>query len=136
MDAIQTAMMLSASGMRVQGDRIKIIAQNIANADSVAKEPGGDPYRRQLVTFKNSLDRELGAKRVEVDRIKDDMSDFKLKFAPNHPAADGNGYIKLPNVNTLIETQDLRESQRSYEANLGVIQSSRSMLAQTIDLLR
>ncbi len=108
----------------------------MATADSTAQRPGGEPYRRRVVTFSNVLDRELGVKKVEVGNIVPDQSDFRRRFEPGHPAADDNGYILTPNVNTLLEVADMREAQRSYEANLKAIQSSRTMLQRTIDILR
>ena len=127
---------ISASGMRAQGTRLRVISENVANADSTATTPNGEPYRRKLVTFDNVLDRQLGIDRVEVKRISRDTSDFGEKYMPNHPAADANGYVKTSNVNTIIELADMREAQRSYEANLKVLQASRAMLQGTIELLR
>lgn len=122
--------------MKTQGSRLRVIAENMANADSLGKTPGADPYRRQVLTFKNALDRTLGVETVRVDRIVRDPADFELEYDPAHPAADEKGYVKLPNVNTLIELADMREAQRSYEANLKVIEASRTMLTRTIDILR
>ena len=119
-----------------QTERQKVLAENIANADTTAKEPGGEPYRRQLITFKNVLNRKTDMKEVRVDDIRTDKSDFRIKYDPSHPAADDEGYVKLPNVNSLIEMMDMREAQRSYEANLGIIDMTRSMLLRTIDLIR
>lgn len=130
------ALHVSASGLKVQGVRLRVIAENLANADSVAETPGGDPYRRKIVTFRNVLDRELGAETVEIGRIRYDQSEFPKRYDPSHPAADANGYVELPNVNSLIELTDMREAQRSYEANLKVIESSRTMLQRTVDILR
>lgn len=130
------ALHISASGMKTQGSRLRVIAENMANADSLGKTPGADPYRRQVLTFKNALDRTLGVETVRVDRIVRDPADFELEYDPAHPAADEKGYVKLPNVNTLIELADMREAQRSYEANLKVIEASRTMLTRTIDILR
>jgi flagellar basal-body rod protein FlgC len=127
---------ISAAGLKVQGTRLRTIAENIANAASTAQEPGGDPYRRKVVTFENVLNRELDVDLVRVRRVDVDRSDFELKYLPGHPAADANGYVQMPNVNTLIEMADMREAQRSYEANLKVIQASRTMVQQTIELLR
>ncbi len=134
--ALEKSMMIAASGMRAQGTRLRIIAENIANAGSMAETPGGDPYRRKTVTFSNLLDRELGVRTVEVSRVREDKSDFGLRFDPTHPAADEDGYIKTPNVKTTIETMDFREAQRSYEANLNMIEVSRAMLRSTLELLR
>lgn len=134
---ILDAMKISAQGMRVQGTRIRVITENVANADTTGDTPGADPYRRQNITFKNTLDRELGIKTVKVDKIGlDREAPFRLKYIPDHPAADANGYVKTPNVNTLIEMMDIREAQRSYEANLGMIEQARTMALRTIDLLR
>lgn len=130
------AMEIAAQGMRVQGVRMRVISQNLANAETTGSKPGEDPYQRQIVTFKNVLERSKGANFVTVDKVVKDQSDFKLKYDPQHPAADENGYIKLPNVNSLIEMMDMREAQRSYEANLGIIDMTRGMLVRTIDLLR
>ena len=130
------ALHISASGMKTQGSRLRVIAENMANADSLSKTPGGDPYQRQVVTFKNALDRTLGVETVRVDRIVPDPAEFELRYNPGHPAADDQGYVKLPNVNTLIELADMREAQRSYEANLKVIEASRMMLTRTVDILR
>lgn len=134
---ILDAMKISAQGMRVQGTRIRVITENVANADTTGDTPGADPYRRQNITFKNTLDRELGIKTVKVDKIGlDREAPFRLKYMPDHPAADANGYVKMPNVNTLIEMMDIREAQRSYEANLGMIEQARTMALRTIDILR
>lgn len=130
------ALHISAAGMKTQGSRLRVIAENMANADSLGKAPGEDPYRRQVITFKNVLDRNLGIETVRVDRVVRDPSDFELRYDPGHPAADERGYVKLPNVNSLIELADMREAQRSYEANLKVIEASRTMLTRTIDILR
>ena len=127
---------ISAAGLKVQGTRLRTIAENLANVASTAQEPGGDPYRRKVVTFENVLDRELDVDLVRIRRVDVDRSDFELKYQPGHPAADENGYIQMPNVNALIEMADMREAQRTYEANLKVIQASRTMVQQTIELLR
>jgi flagellar basal-body rod protein FlgC len=127
---------ISAAGMHVQGVRLKVIAENLANADSLASVKGGDPYRRKVVSFQNVLDRKLGAELVKVKNVDLDQSEFRKQFDANHPAADADGYVKLPNVNPLVELMDMREAQRSYEANLRIIDVSRNMLSRTIDLLR
>lgn len=136
MDDLIKTMRISAAGMRVQGNRLRVIAQNIANANSLPQELGQQPYRRQVITFKNVLDRSLGLKTVRTGSIRPDKSDFGKLYEPSHPAADADGYVLTPNVNTLIEMTDMREAQRSYEANLSVIKTSKQMLSQTIDLLR
>ncbi len=129
------AMAQAAKGMKAQGVRMRIISENLANADTTAKTPGGDPYRRKTVTFKNILDKATGNKVVNIDKIRQDNTEFALKFDPSHPGADKNGYVKQSNVNPLIEMMDMREAQRSYEANLGVIDIARNMLMRTLDLL-
>ncbi len=136
MDDIIKTMRISGAGMRAQGARLRVISENLANADSLPQDTGGQPYRRKIVTFKNELDRAVGLDTVRVDRIRQDRSDFGRRFDPNHPAADQDGYVLTPNVNTLIEMTDMREAQRSYEANLSVIKASKAMLSSTIDLLR
>ncbi|GAB4531517.1 MAG: flagellar basal body rod protein FlgC [Roseibium sp.] len=135
MDLIKS-LFISASGLRAQNGRMRIIAENIANANSTAKTPQEEPYRRKIPTFKSQFDRELEASTVELGKIAEDKSDFRSVHMPGHPAADDNGYVLHPNVNTLIETTDMREAQRSYEANLNVIDSTRRMLQRTIDILR
>ena len=136
MTDLSKSMNISAAGMKVQGERLRIISENIANAGSTALTPNDEPYRRKLVTFGNTLDRELGMELVEVQKVSRDRSEFGLRYQPGHPAADANGYVKTSNVNTLIEMTDMREAQRSYEANLRVMQAARTMLQRTIDLLR
>ena len=133
---LSKAMMISAAGMKVQSTRMRVIAENLANASSVASSPGVDPYRRKTVTFINTLDSELGITRVRVNKVTFDQSDFGLRYDPGHPAADENGYIKTPNVNGLIEAMDMKQSQRSYEANLNSIEVSKNMMMRTLDLLR
>lgn len=135
MDLVK-AMTLAAKGMKAQGVRMRVISENLANADTTPTTPGQDPYRRQVVTFKNEMDRTEQVRTVEVDRVMSDNSDFLIKYDPNHPAADELGYIRTPNVNSLLEMMDMREAQRSYEANLGVIETSRAMLTRMVDLLR
>ena len=133
---LMESLMISAAGMRAQGQRLRVVAENLANADSVAEVPGGDPYRRKTISFKNQLDRELGMETVKVQKVGEDPSDFRMKYDPGNPAADAKGYVKLPNVNSLIEMTDMREAQRSYEANLKAIEVARNMLQRTIDLIR
>ena len=135
MDLMQS-LMISAAGMKVQGERLRVVAENLANADSVAEVPGGDPYRRKVITFRNALDKPLGLETVQVSKVGVDQSDFRMKYEPGNPAADAKGYVKLPNVNSLIEMTDMREAQRSYEANLRAIEVARNMLQRTIDLIR
>lgn len=127
---------VSSSGMRAQSERMRVIAENLANANSTATQPGGEPYRRKVLIFRTVLDRALGIERVEVDRVEGDKRPFNRRFDPGHPAADKTGYVLTPNVNALIESVDMREAQRSYEANLSMITVAKDMLRRTIDLLQ
>jgi len=130
------SMAIAASGLRAQSGRMRVIAENIANADSTAQRAGGDPYRRKIPTFSSEIDRALDAKMIGLGKVRADPSSFRTKYEPGHPAADANGYVKYPNVNSLVEMTDMREAQRSYEANLNVIGATRRMIQKTIDLLR
>ncbi len=134
MDLFKT-LHIAASGMRAQGTRLRVISENVANADSVAQTPGGVPYRRKLVSFNNALDRALGVETVRVSKVLTDKSEFSRSYEPGHPAADEEGYVLRPNVSTLIEMSDMREAQRSYEANLKAIEASRHMLQRTLQIL-
>ena len=127
---------IAATGLRAQMGRMRVITENIANVDSVATTPGGDPYRRRIVTFSSELDRSLGADVVKLGKVETDSSDFLVRHEPGNPAADAQGNVKYPNVNTLVEMTDLRDAQRSYEANLNVITATRKMLQLTIDMLK
>ncbi|MBV6489547.1 MAG: flagellar basal body rod protein FlgC [Alphaproteobacteria bacterium] len=127
---------IAASGLRAQAGRMRVIAENIANADSTAKTPGGEPYRRKIPTFQSEIDRTLDARVVAFGRVKPDQSDFQLKYQPGHPAADVSGNVKYPNVNALIEMTDMREAQRSYEANINVVSATRRMIQRTIEILK
>lgn len=127
---------IAVSGMKAQSERLRIISENMANADSIGIRPGEDPYRRQVVTFKDYIDKETGAKIVKVDKVVPDESQFPLKYDPNHPAANAEGYVAMPNVNPLIEMMDLKEAQRSYDANLSMMQTARDMNSKVLDLLK
>jgi flagellar basal-body rod protein FlgC len=129
-------MAIAASGLRAQAGRMRIISENIANADSTPSSPGAEPYRRKVPTFRSEFDRALDTRLVEMGRVEPDKSDFRLKYEPGHPAADSNGNVKYPNVNPLVEMTDMREAQRSYEANVNVITATRRMLQRTIDILK
>jgi flagellar basal-body rod protein FlgC len=130
-----TSLIVAASGMRAQSDRMRTIAENIANANSTSPVPGGDPYRRKIATMKSDFDRELNATLVTSEKPVADSSEFRLQYDPGNPNADTKGYVKLPNVNALVEIMDMREAQRSYEADLSVMESTKQMLAKTVDLL-
>ena len=127
---------IAVSGMKAQSERLRIISENMANADSIGIRPGEDPYRRQVVTFKDYIDKETGAKMVKVDKVVPDESQFPLKYDPNHPAANAEGYVAMQNVNPLIEMMDLKEAQRSYDANLSMMQTARDMNSKVLDLLK
>ncbi len=131
-----SSLRIAATGLHAQNARMRVIAENIANADSTGKAPGEDPYRRRIPTFKAVMDSEAGGRIVEVGKLRLDMSDFQSRYEPGHPAADDRGYVKYPNVNSLVETMDMREAQRSYEANLNVVTVTRSMLGRTLDILK
>ncbi|MCB9964344.1 MAG: flagellar basal body rod protein FlgC [Rhodospirillales bacterium] len=137
MDNLFGAMTASSYGMRAQSERIRMLAENVANAESAAGTPNEDPYKRKRMVFKNEMDKQLGIDLVKVDKIVDKTDKpFPLKFMPDHPGADANGYVKMPNINPIIEMADFREAQRSYEANLGMIEQSRAMAQRTVDILR
>jgi flagellar basal-body rod protein FlgC len=135
MDFIKS-LSIAASGLRAQAGRMRIIAENIANADSTPQQAGADPYRRKIATFRSEMDRALDARIVGLGRIQPDRSDFRVRHQPGHPAADAKGNVKYPNVNALVEMTDMREAQRSYEANLDVIGATRRMLQRTLDILK
>lgn len=135
MDFMKT-LAIAASGLRAQAGRMRIISENIANADSTPAAPGQDPYQRKVPVFESEFDRALGVQLVELGRTETDTSAFRVKFEPGHPAADANGNVKYPNVNPLIEMSDMREAQRSYEANINVVTATRRMIQRTIDILK
>jgi len=127
---------IAASGLRAQTGRMRVIAENIANADSTTRSPNEDPYRRKVPTFTSKFDRELGASTVGLGRVERDQTAFRSRYEPGHPAADANGYVKYPNVEPLTETVDMREAQRSYEANLNIVTATRRMITRTLDILK
>jgi flagellar basal-body rod protein FlgC len=136
MNDILKSMAVAASGLKAQGTRLKTISENLANASSTSDVPGGDPYRRKTISFASELDRASGAELVTVKKVGTDPSPFRQVYEPSHPAADAAGNVKLPNVNMLVELADMREAQRSYEADLQMIDHARNMLLRTIDLLK
>ena len=131
-----TAMRIASSGMKAQSARLRVTAENLANVESTAQAPGGDPYRRKTITFAGKRDRELGAELVDVKSYGVNRGDFELRYEPGHPAADAAGYVKYPNVNAFVELMDMREAQRSYEANLNLISATRRMISRTLEILR
>jgi flagellar basal-body rod protein FlgC len=130
------SMGIATSGLRAQAGRMRVIAENIANADSTSATAGGDPYRRKVPTFSSALDRTLDAKVVALGKIRPDQTAFHVKYEPSNPAADVAGNVKYPNVNPLVEMTDMREAQRSYEANLNIISATRRMIQRTLDILK
>ena len=133
---LQKALSISARGMNVQTTRLRVIAENLANQDTTGTSPNTQPYRRKTVTFANAMDKSVGAETVRVKKVGRDQGDLPLRFDPGHPAADERGYVKVPNVNSFVEVMDMKEAERSYSANLNVLQVSRSMLTRAIDMLK
>jgi len=127
---------ISASGMDAQAQRLRVVAENLANQDTTGSTPGADPYRRKTITFSEHIDDDTGVSSVNVHAIGQDMSDFQTKYDQSHPEADAKGYVKISNVDSMVEMMDMREAERSYEANLNTMQSSRTMLSRTLDLLK
>jgi flagellar basal-body rod protein FlgC len=136
MNDFLSSIRIAATGLHAETARMRVIAENLANADSAGKTPGEDPYRRKIPTFKAVYDAELGGDTVQLGKIAYDMSDFTTRYEPGHPAADASGMVRYPNVNPLIEAMDMREAQRTYEANLNVVSASRAMVGQTLSILR
>ncbi|MDA8230558.1 MAG: flagellar basal body rod protein FlgC [Magnetospirillum sp.] len=136
MDDLEKSTNVAISGLKAQAERLRVISENLANADSTAQTPDGQPYRRKVITFKNVFDRVNGINQVEVNRVQQDQSDPQRRYDPKNPAADREGYVLTPNINPMIEIMDMREAQRSYEANLNVVNTSRALLSQTVQLLR
>lgn len=133
---LKASLGVSASGLRAQSLRMRVIAENLANQDSVADTAGGTPYRRRVASFAAEVDKATGATGVKVKNIEGDKSDFVRAYQPGHPAADKDGYVLKPNVNGLVETADMKAAQRSYEANLNAIEAAKSLTMRTIDLLK
>lgn len=133
---LQKALTISARGMTAQTTRLRVIAENLANQDTTGTSPGTQPYRRKTISFANTVDRAAGVEAVKVKKVGRDMSELPLRFDPGHPAADNRGYIRVPNVNSFVEVMDMKEAERSYGANLNVLQVSRSMLTRTIEMLK
>lgn len=136
MDPLKSILQISASGMLAQGERLKVVSENVANASSTAMAPGEDPYRRKTITFEEMLDRDTGVSTVAVSSIDRDNSEFALRYEPSHPAADEKGFIKVSNVSPVMEMANMREAARSYEANMNMFEAARRMRSQIIDLLK
>ncbi len=133
---ITKALTISARGMEAQTVRLRTIAENLANQDTTGSTPGAAPYRRKIVVFENRMDRALGVKTVDVQRVEPAPGDFPKRFDPSNPAADAAGYVATPNVNSFVEIMDMREAQRTYSANLNVMEATRTMLTRTIEMLK
>lgn len=133
---LNKALSISASGMDAQTTRLRVIAENLANENTTGSSPGADAYRRKTVTFGNRMDQAAGTQLVTVTKIGQDTSDLPLRYDPSNPAANADGYVKVPNVNSFVEMMDMRDAERGYEANLAVMQTTRSMLSRAIDLLK
>jgi flagellar basal-body rod protein FlgC len=127
---------ISAQGMDAQTERLRVIAENLANQDTTATTPGGQPYRRKTITFANQMDRALGAEVVHVKSIGTDKSELPQRYDPGNPAADARGYVRTPNINSFVEVMDMREAERSYNANLSAMQTTRGMMQRTIEMLK
>jgi len=136
MDPLTASLKISASGLEAQSARLRVVSENLANARSTGDTPASDPYRRKTISFNDELDRASGVSTVEIKKIGVDRSDFQTEYDPGNPAADANGVVKMPNVNILVEMADMREANRSYEANLQSIRQARDLISSTIDLLR
>ncbi|ACE89725.1 flagellar basal body rod protein FlgC [Rhizobium phaseoli] len=136
MDPLSAAMKIAGSGLEAQSTRLRIVSENIANARSTGDTPGADPYRRKTITFGQQMDRASGVETVNVKKVGVDEGDFSTEFDPSNPAADAKGVVKLPNVNVLVEMADMREANRSYDANLQTIKQTRDLISSTIDLLK
>lgn len=135
-DSLQKAVEISAQANRIQAERLKIIAENLANELSTSDVPGGDPYRRKIIFVKNKYDKNKDANLLHIKKYDVDKSDFLLRYEPSHPAADINGYVKMPNIRREIERSDASEAQRAYEANLEVIATSRAIMQKNLDVIR
>ncbi|QDZ03457.1 flagellar basal body rod protein FlgC [Nitratireductor mangrovi] len=136
MDPLSVALQVASSGLGVQSERLRVVSENLANAQSTGATPGSDPYQRKTVTFTSALDRDNGGAFVRVQSVDVDRSEFPIEYLPNHQAANEDGFVKMPNVNPIIEMADMSEANRSYEANLQVIKQARQLISMTIDLLR
>jgi flagellar basal-body rod protein FlgC len=133
---LQKALTISARGMTAQTSRLRVIAENLANQDTTGTSPQTQPYRRKTISFANTMDRAMGAETVRVKKVGRDMGELPLRYDPGHPAADERGYVRVPNVNSFVEVMDMKEAERSYSANLNVLQVSRSMLTRAIEMLK
>ncbi len=135
-DPIEAAIAAATSGLEAHSTRMRVISENLANAESTAATPGANPYTRKLVTFEDEMDQASGADLVKVAAIGYDRSPYRVEYDPGNPAADANGFVKLPNVNLITEMADMREANRSYSANIQVVKQARELFTMTVDLMR
>jgi flagellar basal-body rod protein FlgC len=135
-DPLQASLRIAGAGLEAQSARLRVVSENMANAESTGTTPGADPFARKTITFQGEMDRAVGAQLVHVKDIGTDRTPFRVEHDPGNPAADKDGFVKMPNVNVLVEMADMREANRSYEANLQVIKQTRDLVSMTIDLLK
>jgi flagellar basal-body rod protein FlgC len=135
-DPLQSTLRIGASGLQAQSKRLRVIAENMANANSTGRTPGAEPYTRKIVTFESELDQTADANAVRVAGVERHRAPYRVEHMPGHPAADAQGYVRLPNVDLIVEAADMREANRSYEANLQAIRQARELINMTLDLLR
>jgi flagellar basal-body rod protein FlgC len=135
-DPLSASLKIAGSGIRAQSARLKVISENIANANSTGSTPGADPFARKTVTFENEMNRAAGLELTRVKKVGVDPAPFRLEHNPGHPAADANGNVKMPNVDILVETADMRDATRAYEANLQIVKQSRDLVSMMLDLLK
>lgn len=135
-DPLKASLRIASTGLEVQSKRLTLVSENMANSESTGKTPGSDPYTRKTISFESELEDASGASIVKVSSIDNDKAPYRLEHRPGHPAADAQGYVKLPNVNVLVELADMREANRSYQANLQVVKQTREMISLTLDMLR
>lgn len=135
-DSLQKSIEIAMQGNNIQSERLKIVAENIANEYSTSEKPGEDPYRRKIMFVENKYDKKKRTNLVRVKKYSEDKSDFEIKYDPTHPSANADGYVKMPNVKKLVEMADASEAQRAYEANLGVVEMSRSMIQKSLEAIR
>jgi flagellar basal-body rod protein FlgC len=136
LDPLQAALKIGASGLEAQSKRLRVVAENLANAQSTGRTAGSDPYTRKAISFESEIDEATGVNTVKVAGIDRHRSAYRVEHNPGHPAADAKGFVKLPNVDVMVEVADMREANRTYEANLQVIKQARELIAMTIDMLR
>lgn len=134
-DALKTSLIISSAGLAAQSQRMRIVSENMANSNTTGKTPGSDPYQRKTISFVAALDRESGISKVKVDQIGVDIAPYSTSYDPGHVAANKDGIVKLPNVEILLEMADMRETIRSYEANMQAVKQARRLISMTIDMI-